>query len=105
MESNLNTISSHLISKHGFNKINKNEKLSMYADKVDIDKFDCLLRVHDLHYLFYSDVMKHFSIGIFNENGKGRAGGGIVRFNTVMIPKPIYTTDEADLLIKATTIK
>jgi hypothetical protein len=97
VEEENNTISEHLINNHGFSKI----RMPRSMDKIDIDRFSCMKRIHVLHYLFYSDIHKHFSIGVFNESRKGIAGGGYKDYNTVMIPKTVVSTAQADEMVKA----
>jgi hypothetical protein len=109
-----NIISSHLISKHSFHKVFKSranyEEYDTVLDKtfvkkVDVDQFSCMLRIHVLHYLFYSDVHKHFTIGVWNESGKKGAAGKTEEFKTVMIPKPIHNVEQADVMVSALTNK
>ncbi len=64
---------------------------------------NCSLRLHQLHSLFWSDNLKHFSIGVFNETGKRGAGGAYKKWNMVMIPKPIYTLEQAKKLVESIT--
>lgn len=105
-------ISSHLIAKHGFHKVFKSranyEEYDAVLDKtfvkkVDVDQFSCMLRIHVLHYLFYSDVHKHFTIGVWNESLKKGPSGKLEEFKTVMIPNPVYTIEQADLMISVLT--
>lgn len=63
--------------------------------------YDCVLRLHDFHFLFWSDNLKHFSIGVVNE--KKQPAGGYNKWNMVMIPKPIYTIEQAKTLINSIT--
>lgn len=65
------------------------------------DDFDCMLRLREIHYLVWTDNLKHFSIAVYNEWRKWNAGGGIKKWNIVMIPKPIYTIADAKKLIGA----
>ncbi len=67
------------------------------------ENYDCSRRLHELHFLFWSDNLKHFSIGVFNDTGKRGAGGAYKKWNMVMIPKPIYTVKQAKELIQAIT--
>ncbi len=64
---------------------------------------NCVMRLHALHSLFWSDNLKHFSIGQFNDTGKRGSGGTFKKWNMVIIPKPIYTVEQAKKLIEAIT--
>lgn len=67
---------------------------------VDIDLFTAVLRVHELHYLFYSETYKHFSIAVKYEEPKGMAGGGFKQYNIIMLPRVIRTKQDADEFLK-----
>jgi hypothetical protein len=67
------------------------------------EDYDCVMRLHVLHFLFWSDNLKHFSIGVLNDTGKKEAGGFYKKWKMVMIPKPIYTVEQAECLLKAIT--
>lgn len=61
----------------------------------DIHKVSHVLRIHVLHYLFYSPVYKHFIIAVKHDEPKGEAGGGMRLYTHVMIPKLINKEDDA----------
>lgn len=63
--------------------------------------YDCIMRIHELHYLFWSSNLKHFAIGVLNDTGKKEAGGFFTKWKMVMIPKPVYTIAQAKLIITA----
>ncbi len=87
-----------LISEFGFRGISERRE-----DEIDYNKFSCVLRVHDLHYLFYSEDLKHFTIGLRSEFPKGEAGvKGKKYWSYMMIPKVIQTTEDAVLLVNGT---
>lgn len=66
-----------------------------------IKHFTCVKRIHTIHSLFWEEELKHFSIGIYNETGKrGPAGIGDC-FKTIVLPKSIYTVQEAENLINS----
>jgi len=89
MEASNNIISSYLL-KNGFSKYYESDK-----------DYDCAMKISQIHCLLYSDNLKHFSIGVFNESGKRQPSGVYNKWNIIMIPKPIYTIEQADALIKA----
>lgn len=93
-------IAEHLINKWHFRKITKRNR----PDTVDLDQFDVLLRIHDIHYLFYSDPHKAFTLAVRHDRPKGVPGavkGTVEEWKAVMIPKVIYETGEADALLNA----
>lgn len=105
-----NIISSHLITTHGFKKVLKpinmlRSKEEMFdrvpEERLDVEKISCLLRIHEVHYLFYSDTYKAFSIGAENILKKGLSGGGYKDFKIVMLPRTIYSIQEADEIVNA----
>jgi hypothetical protein len=65
----------------------------------DMFRFDLILRIHDIHYLVWHDNIRHFALAVRNEYKKGLAGGGFKEYNEIIIPKPIYTEEEAENLI------
>lgn len=65
--------------------------------------YDCVMRIHTLHYLFWSDNLKHFFIGVMNDCMKKGPAGTLKKWNSVIIPKPIYTIEQAKKLIEAIT--
>lgn len=70
---------------------------------LDLDKFTCYRRIHELHYLFYSEQHKHFHIAVKNESGKREAGGGYKPYNKIIIPRAIYSTNVAGEVVNAIT--
>jgi hypothetical protein len=69
--------------------------------KVDYKDYDCMMRIHEIHFLFWSSLHNHFGIGYKNE--KGDPAGNFDYWKIIMIPKPIYSIEEATKLIKAIT--
>lgn len=65
--------------------------------------YDCVMRLHVLHSLYWSENLKHFAIGVFNESNKKEAGGVQKQWHYTLIPKPIYTVQEAKKLINGIT--
>lgn len=68
------------------------------------DEYDCKLRIHEIHYLFWSESMKHFALAVFNESGKKKARGVYETWNMIVIPKPIHTIKDALYLVEALTL-
>lgn len=86
----------HFLLENGFSKFNSTDFCHV--------GLDCIKRVGELHFLFWSESMKHFSIGVMNDSNKKQSAGVHKKFNIIMLPKPIYTTEEAKQLIKSITI-
>ncbi len=93
------TINDHLIKNHGFTKI---RRYASQKDEIDYDKFTCYLRIHELHYLFYSADFKMFTLRVKREKAKGEPGvkGQNVLWEGIMLPKAVYTIEQADILLK-----
>ncbi len=89
------TISEQLIKQYGFTGIVK------CVDDLDYDQFTVGLRVHEIHYLFYSELHKNFSIGVRHEHPKKSTNGELKNWTTIMLPKVINSFDDADTLIHA----
>lgn len=89
-------ISEALIRHYGFRKYYDHNR-----DNVDYNQYSCVIRIHEIHYLLWSDGMKHFSLRVKHENPKGLPGGGILFHTDVMIPKVIYTVEEAYELVNS----
>lgn len=68
------------------------------------EDYDCTMRVHAFHYLLWSSNLKHFSIAILNQEGKKGPAGTYKKWNAIMLPKPIYTTKEAQQLIESISV-
>lgn len=98
----MNEITKFLIEEVGMRKVSERTNSDT---EFDWNKFSCVIRTGDIHYLYWSEQFKHFSIGVRHENPKGKAGGGITYWTYVMIPKPIYTIKEAFAVIDATVDK
>lgn len=82
-----------LIQEAGFKKIFKPSITN--RENIDYDSFDAALRIHEIHYLYYSELHKYFSLVIIHDNPKGKAGGGIEYMTSIMIPRVINTIDDA----------
>lgn len=65
------------------------------------EDFDCIMRIHEIHHLFWSERYKHLFIAVDNKGGKKLPAGGFKRWNAVIIPKPIYTVDQIKHLVSA----
>lgn len=89
-------ITEYLIARFGFEKIHQ---LSSKEDVLDLDKFTCYKRVHEAHYLFYSEEMKHFDIAYKYDKPKGHAGGGKDTYKMITIPRAIVSTSMAKEVI------
>lgn len=95
---------------HGFEKIHHPRSIAIF-DEMKIDEkriyqlkdYDCRMRIHVLHHLFWSDNLKSFAIGVYNERGKSGPAGQKYDYTIVMLPKVIYTIEEAQTLIRAIT--
>ncbi len=78
-----------------------NNGFIIYSGEED---FDCIMRVHEIHHLFWSERLKHLFIAVDNKGGKKLPAGGFERWNAVIIPKPIYTVDQIQNLVNAITL-
>lgn len=67
------------------------------------EDYDCMLRIHAIHYLFWSSNLKHFFIGVYNDSGKKGPAGSFNTWNSVIIPKPMYKIEEVKKLLEAIT--
>jgi hypothetical protein len=90
-------ITEYLISEYGFRKVSNRDR------EVDFNKFNLVLRIHELHYLFWSEDQKYFTLGVKLERPQGQPGaGGVWKYWTyVMIPKPIHTREQATNLVES----
>lgn len=96
----MQTISELLIERRGFKTIFKPRQ-----EKIDLDQFTCILRIHVIHYLFYSELHKHFSIGVKFDNPKKDVTGRVLNWNIISLPKTIKSFKDAEELIDAITSK
>ena len=71
--------------------------------RTEYNDYNLVLRIHDIHYLFWSDILNHFALGVKNISNKKEPGGFFKECHTIVIPKPIYTVDDALSLVKAIT--
>jgi len=67
---------------------------------LDLNQFSCVIRIHDIHYLYWSENLKYFTLGVMHERAKGKPGGGLELWTYMMIPKPIHTIEEAAKLVE-----
>lgn len=90
------TITDFLIATYGFTRLRPSK------DEIDFDQFTCMLRVHELHYLFWSERMKHFTLKLKHEHPKGQAGvkGQSIWGPSITLPKVIRSTEDAQKLIE-----
>ena len=89
-------ITKYLMEECGFRKYYK----SRDRDVLDRNQFSCVIRIHAIHYLYWSEGLNFFTLGVRHEMAKGRAGGGFESWADMMIPKPIHTIEEAEKLIE-----
>ena len=87
-----------LLLKEGFHKYdnvfkpfqsNPKENEEWVVHEVDVEKFSHMKRIHEIHYLAYSQEMKHFSVVVKFDKPKGEAGGGMRKWRSTMIPRVI----------------
>lgn len=96
-------ITDFLINEVGMRKVSERTNSDT---EMDWNKFSCVIRTGDIHYLFWSERFKHFSIGVRHENPKGEAGTkGKKYWSYMMIPKVIDTIEKAFALVDATVDK
>ena len=69
--------------------------------RTNYNDYNCVLRLHEIHYLFWSENLHHFGIGVNNVSGKREPGGFFKECTIVMIPRPIYTVEGAMEMLKA----
>lgn len=96
-----NQITEYLAEEWNFKKVFQ----SGNPELIDINRFTCALRIHILHYLYWSETHKHFSLVLIHERPKGKSGGGTDYATEVMIPKVINTIDDAKLLLEGVVNK
>jgi hypothetical protein len=65
--------------------------------------YNLVLRIHDIHYLFWSDILNHFALGVKNVSNKKEPGGFFNECYTIVIPKPVYSVEGAMEIVKAIT--
>ena len=65
------------------------EKEEWRVHEIDTEKFSHMKRIHEIHYLAYSQEMKHFSVVVKFDKPKGEAGGGMRKWRSTMIPRVI----------------
>ena len=100
--SNSKKITEHLLNR-GFSKTTENPRQKGQGN-VFIDG-TCFFRIHDLTFIFWHENLNHFSLVRRLESPKGLPGSGnrTHEYDEILIPKPIYKTEDADLLISALT--
>jgi hypothetical protein len=89
-------ITKYLMEECGFRKYYKPRE----KDILDHNHFSCVIRIHEIHYLYWSESLKYFTLGVMHERAKGKAGGGFESWAYMMIPKPIHTIEEVAKLIE-----
>lgn len=67
------------------------------------EDYDCVMPIHVIHSLYYSSKLSHFAIGVFNEERKKESAGVYKQWHYTLIPKPIYTIEQAQKLIDSLT--
>lgn len=92
-------ISVMLIGTFGFRKVSRRTNSNT---EFDWNKFDCVIRTGDIHYLYWSSHYKYFSIGVRHERPKGKPAGGVQYWTYTMIPKVIRSVEDAQALVLAT---
>lgn len=68
---------------------------------IDLHKISHICRIGDIQYLLYSQRLKHFDLAVKLEEPKGEAGGGIRYWRTMVIPRPIYSVEDARIICNA----
>ncbi len=106
------TITDIIIENFGFGKIhgvfkskfsekkNEHEASESISDDIDVHKFSAIKRIGEIHYLFYSENYKYFSIGVKLEKSMGLPGGGIKYWNIIMIPKLMLKESDVENFLK-----
>lgn len=89
-------ITEQLIEKSGFQRCSKSSR-----EELDFDQFTCMKRIHIVHYLFYSENFKHFSIAVRHDDPKKDTTGRLLQWTIITLPKVIQTWEEAKGLIDA----
>ena len=99
----MNEISTSLIENYGFLKVITPPS---QRDELDFNKFSCVKRIHISHYLYYSDIMKHFTIAFRYDKPKGisGAGGGVKEFDYMMLPTVIENISDVENILIALKI-
>lgn len=64
-------------------------------------QFTLIKRIHELHYLFWSENINHFFLAVINEGGKREAAGIYNKWKTIIIPVSIRTIKDAKSIISA----
>lgn len=93
-------ITEHLVTDLGFTFIRPTKEW-VEGDVPDFDHYSCMIRLHECHYLFFSEHLKHFTIAYKYPKPKGKAGGGYDEFKKVIIPKVIDSCLAARKLYQA----
>lgn len=93
-ETTTELISSFLIKEWGFKKY-----YTPFHER-DFDKTSCTLRLHELHYLLWSEDWKYFSLRVRHDKHKGKPAGGVEYYHDTIIPKVIYTIEDAVKLLE-----
>jgi len=83
-----------------FEKKKEHEAGEPILDDIDIHKFSAIKRIGEIHYLFYSESYKYFSIGVKLESPVELPGGDTKYWNIIMIPKLIMKETDAENLLK-----
>ena len=91
----MKNIVDYLVNKYHFTKLTENK--NKYG--LDLDKFTHSMRIAEIHYLFYSEKLKYFSLVVLYERVKGKAGGGYKDHDSIMIPRLIKTKKDVDEVI------
>ncbi len=105
-------IGEYLVNKYRFAAIGTKSKTRYYVTNSwendtnseergnrNISKLTHILRIGDVHYLFYSEELKYFSLAFLYDRPKGQAGGGYKIYEKILIPKLIQNKKDADKLI------
>lgn len=99
----METISESLIQNNGFLKAITPPS---QREQLDFNKFSCVKRIHISHYLYYSDIMKHFTLAFryYKPKGISGAGGGVKEFDYMMLPTVIENISDAENILVALKI-
>lgn len=88
----MSSVKDFLIEEYGFREYRNYDK-----NELDFNKFSCVLRIHEIHYLYWSEDYKAFTIAKRNEHPKGSPGKDSKPkfWDYMIIPKTIRSIEDA----------
>ena len=104
-----NAITELLREKYGFTRY-RGERL--YGNR---NEFDLMRRIHDIHYLFWTERLNHFTIAVLQERprknppvwatrgtgkNKGKDRTHFRKWKTIVLPRPVYSTEDCEMILK-----